>query len=686
VQSTTQDEAALLQDIEPTQIQLQQTSRLPLYYRHTAANITTPQQVMSDGIVWQNVSGFRDGHSTMPEPGFHWYALKVRGEQLRNIEWFLALQSNWWTDIGAWAYDIGPGGNEEPRVLTRMDTLGVRYRLMIAAESTSTILIRFRVNGPTLSRAEYFFIRHHTGFIEASPVILGSFLGFMLLVLIYNFGYFILIREKTYLYFALSTLGLTLLVGNEFGVWQFAGVPGLSAGGVLAWLSIAAFFAGLMIGRITSDIMAVDKWQRALKVWLGCDVAFWLLWSSFGVTEFLIALFVVHFLIGLTCIALVFIGWRKGELFMGTLLVALLPITAMAVFVPIIRSGLLPNFIGTDYFHITGIVFFEAVVCSLLPLRFKQESISRDLLGKSLQEKEARLDEVSIRLEDISETFSRLREEDDSTREALIATQQARIDTEKRLRDAHHQLRHLEYYVSLGRLVAGVAHDIANPATHISGCAQNFRKLISDLDGIESSTLDPEMIKNLYDASKTIDEKSAYIVRVNQALARYGRIDDSVSAGVDLKRLCEQVLYVVASRLYMHEVDCDLDGLPSVTVKAGQVSQLLSNLILNAADAASSVEGRGRVVIWGELENQQGCDGISLVVEDTGPGIPEMVHRAGIRPFVTTRDPSHWLGIGLSIVKRIVNEHGGEMWFPPPKRLHGGAVRVWLPLGQIDED
>lgn len=684
VQSTTEGHRSLIDQIEPAQLDLSKTSRLPLFYRHTSSDINSVEQVMADGALWQNVSGFPDGHSTQPSPGYHWYAIKVQGEQLRDLGWFLAIESKWWTDIGAWSINTSKQGESEQRSLVRMKMLGLRYRLTAPADSTSTIFLRFRVLGRTLSRAEYFLSHRNTLFIEQVPVLLGCFLGGLLLVLIYNVGYFILVREVSYFYFGFTILGVAGLVAAELGAWDFLGLPFTTE--LTSWASFATFFCGLMVGRITSSGDSPGKSQRLLNVLLVASLIVWGLWQIFNWSPFFTLLNVIHFSIGMTSLFVTSLSWRRGEALMGTFFFSLLPACLLLGYVPFMRAGLLPNFFGNDYFNLVGAVIFLALISSLLPLRFQRESLSRDILGRSLLDKEERLSEIDGEVKNIAKVLEALREEDNTIRASLTATQKSRIDTEKGLRNAHHQLRHLEYHVSLGRLVAGLAHDIANPATHISGCAQNFESMINKLKMSDNNLLgDLKGFRRLESAGEELSLQSAYIVRVNQALARYGRIDDSASSEVDLALVVEQVLCVIASRVSLHDVVCRFDKVPRLTAKPGQMSQMLANLILNAADAIVSHTDKGEILVTVEPARQDECDGIFLSVEDSGPGIPDMIRRAGFRAFVTTRDPARWLGIGLSIVKRIIDEHGGELSFPPARELSGGAVRVWLPLSQSHE-
>ena len=348
VKSTTEGQHSLLKDIEPTVLDTSETDRLPLFYRYTPSELNKVAQVIADEVPWDNVSGFRDGHSTQPAPGYHWYAIKVEGDSFRDLEWFLAIQSSWWVDYEAWTLNTSKTGETNLYELERMNVLGIRYRLTSPADFTSTVFLRFRVKGRTLSRAEYFLSSHNTEFVERAPVVLGGFLGVVLLVLIYNFGYFILVREVSYLYFGFTILGMGGLNAAGFGLWDFLGLPFI--GDLSAWAAFTVCCGGLMVGRITSAERSPGKAHVILNVLLVVNLLFWALWKISELVPVFLVFNILCFSVGAISLFLSYASWRRGEAFMGTFLLALLPPCVMLGYVPLLRAGLLPNFFGNDYF------------------------------------------------------------------------------------------------------------------------------------------------------------------------------------------------------------------------------------------------------------------------------------------------------------------------------------------------
>jgi signal transduction histidine kinase len=105
-----------------------------------------------------------------------------------------------------------------------------------------------------------------------------------------------------------------------------------------------------------------------------------------------------------------------------------------------------------------------------------------------------------------------------------------------------------------------------------------------------------------------------------------------------------------------------LGGLPEIEGDAGQLRQVLVNLLENAAFAAAP---SGTVTIRGRPE----ASAVALDVEDTGPGVDPVTRRRLFEPLITTKDKG--IGLGLALVKRIVERHGGTVAYEP--RPGGGA-------------
>ena len=239
------------------------------------------------------------------------------------------------------------------------------------------------------------------------------------------------------------------------------------------------------------------------------------------------------------------------------------------------------------------------------------------------------------------------------------------------LRQKEEALVQSEKLASLGLLAAGVAHELNNPLTSI---VMNANLMMEEMG--EGTPL--------YEELKTIDADAGRCRRIIEDLRAFARVRqvERVSTGVDT--VVEQALSSSAHELGRRDifVQCDLaPGLPKITWDPARVVQVLTNLLVNAAQASGQ---GGRVVIRARRDE----DWLRLEVEDDGAGIPA-AHRTQIfDPFFTTK--ADGTGLGLSISHGIVNEHGGRIEVESrtledaePGGRTGTTVRVIVPIVEM---
>jgi two-component system, NtrC family, sensor kinase len=135
----------------------------------------------------------------------------------------------------------------------------------------------------------------------------------------------------------------------------------------------------------------------------------------------------------------------------------------------------------------------------------------------------------------------------------------------------------------------------------------------------------------------------------------YARGDDSVQREVNLARSVDDTLGLLQHRLRHVKVVKEIEPGVRILGFAGQVDQVLMNLLTNAAQAIGEPGGTIRI----EARNLD--DRVSLIVADDGPGIPEEVLPRIFDPFFTTKDVGEGSGLGLSIVHGIIERHGGHI-------------------------
>jgi PAS domain S-box-containing protein len=210
------------------------------------------------------------------------------------------------------------------------------------------------------------------------------------------------------------------------------------------------------------------------------------------------------------------------------------------------------------------------------------------------------------------------------------------------------QLRQAEKLSALGQLVAGVAHELNNPLAVVMGYAQ----LLVKHKALDEKARN-DLLKVLHES-----ERAAKIVR---NLLTFARPREPLLAMVDVNRLVVQALETREIQVQSANVKVVrrlASELPSTKADAGQIEQVLANLVVNAIQALDGHPGT-RVI---EVSTEQRGGKIRIGVADTGPGIPIQLLGRIFDPFFTTKGPGRGTGLGLSICYSIMEEHKGKIW------------------------
>lgn len=225
------------------------------------------------------------------------------------------------------------------------------------------------------------------------------------------------------------------------------------------------------------------------------------------------------------------------------------------------------------------------------------------------------------------------------------------------------RLLQTEKLAALGQLITGVAHELSSPLTSILGYSQ--RLLVrKDLVGRT------EEARQIYQEA----ERAGAILRQLLLTARESQPErKKVSLNQIVLRTMELQRFGSAAEKIRIEMDLD-PALPFVNGDAGQLQQVLMNLIGNARQAIVQ-EGRAGTI---QLRTaRSGERRVALEVSDDGPGIPQAILPRIFDPFFTTKPPDVGTGLGLSIVLSVVREHGGQVKVTSPP---GSGARFVIEL------
>ena len=201
---------------------------------------------------------------------------------------------------------------------------------------------------------------------------------------------------------------------------------------------------------------------------------------------------------------------------------------------------------------------------------------------------------------------------------------------------------------SVGEMAAGVAHEINNPLTAVTGYAQ----LLMDREDIPP---------DIRDDLAAINDGARRVAGIVQRLLAFSRQTKPQRKLVDINELIESTLILRAYHLRVNNIEVVTRLAPDLletVIDPGQIQQVLLNLIVNAETEMKLAHGKGKLTITTEKSDST----IKICVKDDGPGIkPEVLDRI-FDPFFTTREVGQGTGLGLSLCYGIIAEHKGRIY------------------------
>jgi PAS domain S-box-containing protein len=245
-----------------------------------------------------------------------------------------------------------------------------------------------------------------------------------------------------------------------------------------------------------------------------------------------------------------------------------------------------------------------------------------------------------------------------------------RKHAEDALYEAQAELAHVMRVMTMGELVASIAHEVNQPlgaiVTNGNACVRLLSREAPDLD--KSREVVERMIRDGMRASEVIK-------RIRDLLHK----TPSAKEPLNLNDTIQEVIALIGGDVVRSKIELQVelqDDLPAVLGERIQLQQVILNLILNAKDAMSDAQTNPR-----ELQIRSGKDSAGAVlvaVRDTGPGLdPDYVERM-FEPFFTTKPGG--MGLGLSISRTIIEAHGGTLW-ASPNEDKGATIQFTVPAG-----
>jgi PAS domain S-box-containing protein len=277
------------------------------------------------------------------------------------------------------------------------------------------------------------------------------------------------------------------------------------------------------------------------------------------------------------------------------------------------------------------------------------------------------------------------------------------------------ELHHAQKLEAVGRLAAGIAHEINTPIQFVGDntrfLGESFASLMALVERYQglhraalAGSVEPALLREIAEAeaaadvpyladdvpkavSQTLDgvNRVATIVRAMKEFAHPGAAQEKTAA--DLNQALLSTLTVARNELkYVADVETELGDLPPVPCHLGDVNQVFLNLLVNAAHAIAEVVGGSGTKGCIRVRTVREADAALVTISDTGCGIPDAIRTKIFDPFFTTKEVGRGTGQGLAIARSvIVDKHGGSLRFESEVGK-GTTFLIRLPLASPTSD
>jgi signal transduction histidine kinase len=239
----------------------------------------------------------------------------------------------------------------------------------------------------------------------------------------------------------------------------------------------------------------------------------------------------------------------------------------------------------------------------------------------------------------------------------VLSEMSQRKQTEESLRKAQHDLARISRITTMGELAATIAHEVNQP---LSGVLTNGSSCLRWLAGGESSSPNLEEVRQSVERMIRDGQRARDVVL---RLRNFFKATGGERTPLSINEVVEGIVLLVQHELDRNHVLLTTDlaeRLPLVQGDSVQLQQVLLNLILNAADALADVIDRPRELI---IVTRPESWGLRVEVKDNGVGIEQEKLESIFQPFYTTK--TNGMGMGLSISRSIINNHGGQLIAQP---------------------
>lgn len=313
------------------------------------------------------------------------------------------------------------------------------------------------------------------------------------------------------------------------------------------------------------------------------------------------------------------------------------------------------------------------------------------------------------RAQDELKELNTLLEEKVKDRTALLNQKNYQlVEANKDLKETQVQLLQAEKMASVGQLAAGVAHEINNPIGFVSSNISTLSEYVATYQVIFSqiqvvldekdenkravALADLEKMQGNRDMTFINEDISDLLVDSREGLQRvaeivkglklFSRVDSEQMQKHNINDCVRTTLAMVNNQLkYICTVETHLGKIPDVEMNVGKISQVITNLLINAGQAIEATNKNGKIIITSCTVGEF----VELSIEDSGCGIPPSHLDKLFNPFFTTKPEGQGTGLGLSISFGIAQEHGGTLSAASTEG-NGSTFTLSIPINPVSKD
>ena len=551
---------------------------------------------------------------------------------------------------------------------------------IIFPDSVRTIYLRIKSNAPgvipiSVSSANGFFKD-----ADFENIVVGGFMGIIIIMALYNFMLFIIVGDLSYLYYVtyIFFLGLSQILFRGYGISFFVTKKEILNG---YYIPFSRIFLGYTIILFAAEFLQLKKNLKSyFKYYYFLYVLYTIALIAIILGKPLTAYNIITISATVTAVALLgiggllyFKGFRPAKFFMlgwGLFLVSIL--------ISVARSrGFIEHTEFTSniilYSSVLELILFSIALADKINFYRKQTSDTQLLSLTIAKENERLITQQNISLE--SDVNARTQQ--------LIQTNESLSSTIENLKSAQIKLVETEKMASLGQLTAGVAHEINNPINFVSAnitpLRMDFLEIFSLLDKYKEAGETPdrkELLLLAQEYKKSIDvdflkeeiltlldgieEGASRTTEIVQSLRSFSRTDELVLKPIDVNKAVLNTLILLRSSIpYNIEIKPVMNKLEPLNCYPGKINQVLMNLINNSIQSIKAKEKPANESIM--IVTTDHAEDVTIEITDTGIGMSDEVKQRIFEPFYTTKNVGEGTGLGLSIVFGIIEDHHGTI-------------------------